>query len=63
VRTRKAPDEAKDRRVPLSYMTPGEYAIITRDWRDICHGDQKLCDVRKDPDEWGIWPSGRSRSK
>lgn len=48
------PDAAKDRDVYLPHMTPGEYAIITRDWRYIRYGDdgEELYDLRADPNEW-----------
>ncbi|MBL6921021.1 MAG: sulfatase [Akkermansiaceae bacterium] len=48
------PDSAKDREVYLPYMTPGEYAVINRDWRYISYGKdgEELYDVEKDPNEW-----------
>ena len=35
-------------------MTPGEYAVINRQWRYISYGEdgEELYDVRKDPHEW-----------
>ncbi len=35
-------------------MTPGEYAVINRDWRYIRYGEdgEELYDLRKDPNEW-----------
>ena len=35
-------------------MTPGEYAVINRDWRYIRYGEDgdELYDLRKDPHEW-----------
>ena len=48
------PSAAKDRSVFLPYMTPGEYAIINRDWRYIRYGDngEELYDLSEDPNEW-----------
>jgi len=48
------PDSAKDRDVYLPYMTPGEYAVINRDWRYISYGKdgEELYDVKADPNEW-----------
>lgn len=48
------PAAAQDRNVYLPYMTPGEYAIINRDWRYIRYGDdgEELYNVREDPNEW-----------
>jgi arylsulfatase A-like enzyme len=48
------PSAATDRNVFLPYMTPGEYAIINRDWRYIRYGDdgEELYNVREDPNEW-----------
>ena len=48
------PASASDRSVLLPYMTPGEYAIINRDWRYIRYGDdgEELYNVRDDPNEW-----------
>lgn len=48
------PANAKDRSVYLPYMSPGEYAIINRDWRYIRYGDdgQELYDLSTDPHEW-----------
>ena len=38
----------------LPYMTPGEYAVINRDWRYIRYGEdgEELYNVRGDPNEW-----------
>lgn len=49
-----APEQAEDRSVFLPYMTPGEYAVINREWRYISYGEngQELYDLRKDPNEW-----------
>jgi len=48
------PMAAKDRTVFLPYTTPGEYAVINRDWRYIHYGDdgEELYNVRQDPNEW-----------
>ena len=48
--TLNSPTTAKDREVFLPYMTPGEYAVINRDWRYICYGDQgeELYNLRED---------------
>jgi len=48
------PSAAVDRNVFLPYMNPGEYAIINRDWRYICYGEdgEELYDLREDPNEW-----------
>lgn len=49
-----APDRAEDRNVFLPYVTPGEYAIINRDWRYIRYADdaEELYHVSEDPNEW-----------
>ena len=48
------PDQAEDRSVFLPHMHPGEYAIINRDWRYVCYGEdgEELYDLREDPHEW-----------
>jgi arylsulfatase A-like enzyme len=48
------PSAAVDRNVFLPFTSPGEYAIINRDWRYICYGEdgEELYDLRKDPNEW-----------
>ncbi|NNJ24722.1 sulfatase [Alienimonas chondri] len=47
------PAEAEDRRVFLPDVTPGEYAVITRDWRYIRRDDgEELYDLSADPHEW-----------
>ncbi len=48
------PSAATDRNVFLPYMTPGEYAIINRDWRYIRYGEdgEELYNLREDPNEW-----------
>lgn len=48
------PSAAKDRHVFLPYMKPGEYAVINRDWRYICYGDdgEELYNLQEDPNEW-----------
>lgn len=47
------PVVAEDRTVYLPYMTPGEYALINRDWRYIHYDDgDELYDVKSDPNEW-----------
>ena len=47
------PRTAVDRTVYLPYMTPGEYALINRDWRFIEYLDgNELYDLRADPNEW-----------
>ena len=48
------PRTAKDRNVLLPYMSPGEYAIINRDWRYIHYGEdgEELYDLKNDPNEW-----------
>jgi arylsulfatase A-like enzyme len=48
------PSTATDRNVYLPYMTPGEYAIINRDWRYIRYGEdgEELYDLKQDPNEW-----------
>lgn len=52
--TLEKPEIAKDRDVYLPYMTPGEYAIINKDWRYITYGDsgEELYDLKSDPNEW-----------
>jgi arylsulfatase A-like enzyme len=52
--TLSSPSTAKDRNVFLPYLTPGEYAIINRDWRYIRYGDdgEELYNLREDPHEW-----------
>jgi arylsulfatase A-like enzyme len=52
--TLSSPSTAKDRSVFLPYMTPGEYAVINRDWRYIRYGDdgEELYNLREDPNEW-----------
>ncbi len=52
--TLKQPSAAKDRNVFLPHMNPGEYAIINRDWRYICYGEdgEELYDLGTDPNEW-----------
>ena len=52
--TLEKPEVAKDRDVYLPYMTPGEYAIINKDWRYITYGDdgEELYDLKSDPNEW-----------
>jgi len=48
------PAAAKDRNVLLPGMSPGEYAIINRNWRYIHYKDEteELYNVRQDPNEW-----------
>jgi len=48
------PAVAKDRNILLPGMSPGEYAIINRNWRYIHYRDQteELYNVRQDPNEW-----------
>jgi arylsulfatase A-like enzyme len=48
------PATAKDRNVYLPYMSPGEYAVINRDWRYIRYGKdgEELYDLKNDPNEW-----------
>ena len=48
------PLAAKDRNVFLPFVNSGEYAIINREWRYICYGDdgEELYDLREDPNEW-----------
>jgi arylsulfatase A-like enzyme len=47
------PGSAKDRTVYLPYVTPGEYALINRDWRYIHWNDgEELYDLSNDPNEW-----------
>lgn len=43
-----------DRNVFLPFTSPGEYAVINRDWRYICYGEdgEELYDLREDPNEW-----------
>lgn len=51
--TLRSPASAKDRSVYLPFMTPGEYAIINRDWRYIHYADgDELYNVQSDPNEW-----------
>jgi len=52
--TLKSPNMAKDRTVFLPYITPGEYAVINRDWRYIRYGDdgEELYNLHEDPNEW-----------
>ena len=52
--TLRNPSAAEDRNVFLPYMTPGEYAIINRDWRYIRYGNdgEELYNLREDPNEW-----------
>ena len=52
--TLKSPSTETDRSVYLPYTTPGEYAIINRDWRYIRYGDdgEELYNLREDPNEW-----------
>ena len=54
VSTLEKPEIAKDRDVYLPYITPGEYAIINKDWRYITYGDsgEELYDLKSDPNEW-----------
>ena len=49
-----SPSTATDRNVFLPYMTPGEYAVINRDWRYIRYGEdgEELYNLREDPNEW-----------
>ena len=48
------PSAASDRNVYLPFTSPGEYAVINRDWRYICYGadGEELYNVREDPNEW-----------
>ncbi len=47
------PASANDRTVYLPYITPGEYALINRDWRYIRWNDgEELYDLQADPNEW-----------
>ena len=48
------PSAANDRNVFLPYMNPGEYAVISRDWRYIRYGDdgEELYNLQEDPNEW-----------
>jgi len=48
------PSAASDRNVFLPYITPGEYAIINRNWRYIRYGEggEELYNLREDPNEW-----------
>ena len=48
------PTEAPDRNVFLPHMNRGEYAIMNREWRYICYGEdgEELYDVQNDPNEW-----------
>lgn len=52
--TLRDPSSATDRNVYLPYMTPGEYAVINRNWRYIRYGDagEELYNLREDPNEW-----------
>ncbi len=52
--TLKNPAQASDRNVFLPHMKPGEFAVINRDWRYICYGEdgEELYDVQNDPHEW-----------
>ncbi len=52
--TLKNPSAAMDRDVFLPFINPGEYAIISRKWRYITHGEdgEELYNVREDPNEW-----------
>ncbi|MBG86337.1 MAG: hypothetical protein CMO80_05485 [Verrucomicrobiales bacterium] len=58
------PASAKDRNIYLPYMSPGEYAVINRDWRYIrYHDGEELYDLNDDPNEWyNIASSGRHAS-
>ena len=58
--TLKSPETATDRTVFLPYMTPGEYAVINRDWRYIRYGEdgEELYNLRDDPNEWNNLASG-----
>ncbi len=48
------PSQASDRTVYLPYMTPGQYAVMNRDWRYVHYDDknQELYDLQEDPNEW-----------
>jgi len=48
------PAVAGDRNILLPGMSPGEYAIINRNWRYIHYKDEteELYNVRQDPNEW-----------
>lgn len=48
------PAAAEDRNVFLPHVTPGEFAVINRDWRYIRYGEdgEELYDVQADPHEW-----------
>ncbi|MEM9479324.1 MAG: sulfatase [Verrucomicrobiota bacterium] len=48
------PTKGTDRNVFLPHATPGEYAVINRDWRYIRYGDdgEELYDLQEDPNEW-----------
>lgn len=50
----KDPSTATDREVLLPGMSPGEYAVINRNWRYIHYADgtEELYHVAKDPNEW-----------
>lgn len=52
--TLKAPDQAKEREVIISYLQAHEYAITNRDWRYIRYGDgqEELYNHNNDPHEW-----------
>ena len=52
--TLKNSSTATNRHVYLPYITPGEYAIINRDWRYIRYGEdgEELYDLLEDPNEW-----------
>jgi len=52
--TLRSPSAAEDRSVFLPYMTPGQFAVINRDWRYISYGDdgEELYNLREDPNEW-----------
>lgn len=49
-----SPEDANDQNAYLPYMAPGEFAVINRDWRYICYGDdgEELYNLRNDPNEW-----------
>lgn len=47
------PKAARDRNIYLPYLSPGEYAVINRDWRYLrYHDGEELYDLKKDPNEW-----------